>query len=103
MVFPTGGPGPRHPSQLYQATLEGLVLFAVLAVLFYRGEALARRGRLTGAFLAGYAIARMIGELFRQPDANIGFLVAGITMGQLLSLPMLAAGIGLILWSRRLT
>ena len=101
MVFPNGGPEPRHPSQLYQATLEGLVLFAVLAILAYRGAALARRGMLTGTFLAGYAIARMVGELFRQPDANIGFLVAGTTMGQLLSLPMLIAGVGLILWSRR--
>ena len=103
MVFPSGGPAPRHPSQLYQASLEGLALFAVLVLLAYRGEALARRGRLTGTFLAGYAIARLIGELFRQPDANIGFLLAGTTMGQLLSLPMLAAGIGLILWSRRPT
>ena len=101
MVFPHGGPEPRHPSQLYQATLEGLVLLLILALLAYRGQALTRHGMLTGAFLAGYALARMIGELFRQPDANIGFLVGGATMGQLLSLPMLAAGIGLILWSRR--
>ena len=64
-------------------------------------DGFARRGRLTGPFLAGYALARLLGELFRQPDANIGFLVAGTTMGQLLSLPMLAAGVGLILWSRR--
>ena len=101
MVFPHGGPEPRHPSQLYQATLEGLVLFLILALLVYRGAALTRRGMLTGAFLAGYALARMVGELFRQPDANIGFLAGGATMGQLLSLPMLIAGVGLMLWSRR--
>jgi len=93
MEFPTGGPFPRHPSQLYQAGLEGLVLLAVLAWLVHRRGGLARRGLVTGAFLAGYAMARTVGELFREPDAHIGFLDGGVTMGQLLSLPMLLIGV----------
>jgi phosphatidylglycerol:prolipoprotein diacylglycerol transferase len=92
---------PRHPSQLYQALLEGLVLFTVM-ILLARSTALrARYGFLTGAFLAGYAIARIIGEFFRQPDPFLGFLYAGATMGQLLSLPMLVAGVVLMVRARR--
>jgi phosphatidylglycerol---prolipoprotein diacylglyceryl transferase len=100
MVFPTGGPEPRHPSQLYQAGLEGLALFVLLQVLVWRPAIRARRGFVTGAFLVGYGLARLVGELFRQPDAHLGFLVAGITMGQLLSLPMVLAGGWLMLRSR---
>jgi len=97
MVFPADPAGlPRHPSQLYQAALEGLVLLAVMAVLASREAVRARRGMLTGVFLAGYAVARMIGELFREPDAFLGFLAFGTTMGQALSLPMLAAGLWLV-------
>jgi phosphatidylglycerol---prolipoprotein diacylglyceryl transferase len=97
MIFPTDREGlPRHPSQLYQATLEGIVLFIVLAVLAHRTELRRRPGFISGAFLAGYAIARMIGELFREPDAHLGFIIGPITMGQILSLPMLLAGIWLI-------
>ena len=100
MVFPGGGPLPRHPSQLYEALCEGLLLFLLLFAAERRG---ARRhpGMVSGLFLAGYAVARMSGELFRQPDVQLGFLVFGTTMGQLLSLPLLVAGIGLILWARR--
>lgn len=101
MVFPTGGPLPRHPSQLYQAFLEGLCLLVLLQVLLRIPALRARRGFITGAFLAGYAVARMLGELFRQPDAHLGFLFAGATMGQLLSLPMLAAGLWLMLRKAR--
>jgi phosphatidylglycerol:prolipoprotein diacylglycerol transferase len=96
MVFPNGGPEPRHPSQLYQAGLEGLALFAVLAVLAHRTDLRQRPGLISGVFLCGYAIARSIGELFREPDAHLGFLIGAVTMGQLLSLPMLIAGIWLI-------
>ncbi len=100
MVFPTGGPEPRHPSQLYQAGLEGIALFTLLMVLA-RSEAIrARPGFLSGAFLAGYGVARIIGEFFRQPDAHLGFLFAGATMGQLLSLPMIAVGGWLMLRAR---
>lgn len=103
MVFPAAGPTPRHPSQLYEAALEGMVLFAVLLAMERWGGARAAPGRLTGAFFVGYAVVRAIGELFREPDAHIGYLVAGTTMGQLLSLPMLVFGLFLILRSRRRT
>jgi phosphatidylglycerol:prolipoprotein diacylglycerol transferase len=99
MVFPSGGPLPRHPSQLYESLCEGLLLFLLLFAAERSG---ARRhpGTISGLFLAGYAVARMSGELFRQPDAQLGFLIFGTTMGQLLSLPLLLAGIALILWAR---
>jgi len=94
--FDGAGPALRHPSQLYQAVLEGLVLLAVMVVLSRRDAVRARAGLLTGVFLTGYAIARIAGEVFRAPDPFLGFLFAGATMGQVLSLPMLAAGLVLI-------
>jgi phosphatidylglycerol:prolipoprotein diacylglycerol transferase len=98
MVFPTGGPLPRHPSQLYEATLEGLVLFVVLAVLIRRG-ALKRPGLIVGCFAIGYALARSFSELFREPDAQLGFLWGGLTMGMLLSIPLLLAGIAFVVYA----
>ena len=101
MVFPADPQGlARHPSQLYEAALEGLVLFLALYFLVKRGW-LAHTGALSGAFLIGYALARIAAELFREPDAHLGFLLAGTTMGQLLSLPMLLCGIAIFMWSRR--
>jgi phosphatidylglycerol---prolipoprotein diacylglyceryl transferase len=100
MVFPNGGPLPRHPSQLYEATLEGLVLFAVLFVLI-RGGALKRPGTIIGAFALGYGMIRIFCELFREPDAQLGFLWQGLTMGMLLSLPLMLAGIAFIVAARR--
>lgn len=102
MVFPTGGPEPRHPSQLYQAAMEGLILFLVLNLLRWNTRAIDRPGLLSGLFLAGYGIARIIGELFRQPDAQIGYLIAGTTMGQWLSLPMVLLGLGVAWWANRI-
>jgi len=96
MVFPTGGPEPRHPSQLYQAGLEGLALGLVLFVLWRFTGLRHRPGALSGVFLAGYGIARMIGETFRQPDAHLGYLWAGFTMGQFLSVPLVLVGAGLV-------
>jgi len=101
MIFPTGGDIPRHPSQIYQALLEGVVLFTVMFTLSRREGIRARFGMLTGVFLIGYGLARIIGEFFRQPDAFLGFLFAGATMGQLLSVPMVAAGIWLVLRARQ--
>ena len=101
MVFPGGGPLPRHPSQLYQAALEGLILFLILAWFASRPGAFERRGFLSGVFLVGYGVARPIAEFFREPDAHIGFLALGTTMGQLLSLPLFALGIWLIVTSRK--
>ena len=96
MVFPGGGPLPRHPSQLYEAALEGIALFLLLRLLTHRLGALARPGLVSGMFLAGYGAARTFVELFRMPDAHIGFLASGLTMGQLLSLPMIVAGLGVM-------
>ncbi len=100
MIFPNAGPAPRHPSQLYQALLEGVVLFGVMLLLARSERLRARYGWLTGAFLCGYAVARSTGELFRQPDAFLGFLPGGVTMGQVLSAPMFLAGLVLILRAR---
>jgi phosphatidylglycerol---prolipoprotein diacylglyceryl transferase len=95
MIFPNGGPVPRHPSQLYEATLEGLLLLATLAVLI-RGGALKRPGLIIGFFAVGYAIARTFCEFFREPDEQLGFLWGGATMGQLLSVPLFLAGVAFI-------
>ncbi|HEX3860031.1 MAG TPA: prolipoprotein diacylglyceryl transferase, partial [Pseudolabrys sp.] len=100
MVFPGGGPLPRHPSQLYEATLEGLVLLAVL-YLFIRAGALKRPGLIIGSFAVVYAIARTASEFFREPDAQLGFLWGGLTMGMVLSVPLCLAGIGFILYALR--
>ena len=96
MVFPNGGPVPRHPSQLYEAVLEGFVLFFILLFMM-RSDAIRNRpGIVSGAFLAGYGIFRSFIELFREPDAHIGFIGGTITMGQVLSTPMIVVGLSLI-------
>ncbi|MBC7799242.1 MAG: prolipoprotein diacylglyceryl transferase [Gemmatimonadaceae bacterium] len=99
-IFPAAGPEPRHPSQLYQAGLEGFLLFLILIVLCRSAVVRSRFGTLSGVFLVGYGVARIVGETFRQPDAFLGFLFAGATMGQLLSVPMIVAGAWLILRAR---
>jgi phosphatidylglycerol---prolipoprotein diacylglyceryl transferase len=98
MIFPSGGPIPRHPSQLYEAALEGLLLLAVLALLV-RGGALKRPGLIIGSFAVGYALARTFCEFFREPDAQLGFLWGGATMGQLLSVPLFLAGLCFIVYA----
>ena len=92
MMFPgapDGGTVPRHPSQLYEAALEGIVLFLVLRLLTHRYHKLATPGFVAGAFVAGYGAARTFAEFFRQPDIQIGYLAGGLTMGMLLSVPMI--------------
>jgi phosphatidylglycerol:prolipoprotein diacylglycerol transferase len=97
MIFPTDPQGlPRHPSQLYEAGLEGLTLFLIMAVLARLPKMRDRPGILSGVFLIGYALARIVIENFRQPDDQVGFLFGGFTMGQLLSVPMILFGIVLI-------
>ena len=100
MVFPNGGSMPRHPSQLYEAVCEGILLFLLLFAAERLG-ARQRPGIVTGLFLAGYAVARMSGELFREPDSQLGYLVFGTTMGQLLSVPLLIAGLAITFWAQR--
>ncbi len=97
MVFPGGGLEPRHPSQLYEAVLEGLVLFAILAAAVHARRIVQRPGTVAGLFFAGYGVARIVGELFREPDAFLGFILPGLTMGQVLSIPMVLIGLVLIL------
>jgi len=100
IIFPGAGPEPRHPSQIYQAMTEGLLLFVVLLVIA-RSGGLKRPGLVAGCFGIGYGLARSFGELFRQPDPQLGFLFAGATMGQLLSVPLVAVGLWLVLRARR--
>jgi phosphatidylglycerol:prolipoprotein diacylglycerol transferase len=99
-VFPGAGPLPRHPSQLYEAVLEGLVLLIVLALLM-RAGALRRPGTIIGAFALGYGVARFICEFFRQPDAQLDYFWGWLTMGMLLSVPLMLAGIAFLWWARR--
>jgi phosphatidylglycerol---prolipoprotein diacylglyceryl transferase len=103
MVFPNDALQlPRHPSQLYEAGLEGIVLFTILAVMIRMG-ALKRPGLILGSFIMLYGLARITGEHFREPDPQLGFLWGGLTMGMLLSVPMLVAGAILIVlaWRRK--
>jgi phosphatidylglycerol:prolipoprotein diacylglycerol transferase len=102
MVFPLDPQQvPRHPSQLYEACLEGLVLFALLRLCTHVYGKLAQPGFVAGVFATGYGCARIFVELFREPDIQIGYLPGGITLGMLLSLPMVVAGIALIAWASR--
>ncbi len=96
MVFPTGGPLPRHPSQLYEAGLEGLLLFIILFSLAMFTRIREKTGMLSGLFLLGYGAARSFVEQFREPDQQLGFIWGEMTMGQLLSTPMILGGLLLI-------
>lgn len=101
MIFPNDPTQlPRHPSQLYEAGMEGILLFTVLAIMIRFG-ALKRPGMILGAFILIYGLTRIAGEHFREPDAQLGFLWGGLTMGMLLSIPMLIVGAILIVWAIR--
>lgn len=101
MVFPGTDGQLRHPSQLYQAALEGIGLFMLATLLVWVWRKFKTPGFIAGAFVAGYGVARFVVEFAREPDAQLGYLIGGLTMGQLLSLPMIALGIGITLWARR--
>ena len=96
MVFPHADNLPRHPSQLYQAALEGILLFAFLHLAGRRRAVRERPGMMTGLFLMGYAVARSIGEIFREPEVDLGSFNF-VTWGQILSVPMFAVGLYLAL------
>jgi phosphatidylglycerol:prolipoprotein diacylglycerol transferase len=98
MLFRDGGPLPRHPSQIYQFLLEGLLLF-VLLWLYARKPR--KMGQVSGAFLLGYGVFRFIAEFFREPDAHLGILQLGMSMGQWLCLPMIVGGIALWVWASK--
>ncbi|OYX34947.1 MAG: prolipoprotein diacylglyceryl transferase [Caulobacterales bacterium 32-69-10] len=101
MVFPNAGPEPRHPSQLYEAGLEGILLFCILRWATHGAKQLPRRGFVSGLFLVGYGLFRILLEGVREPDRDMPAFPLGLTMGIMLSVPMLLAGVGLILYSRR--
>ena len=98
MIFRSGGPLPRHPSQLYQFALEGVLLFAILWIYSARPRPV---GAVSGAFLIGYGALRFTAEFFREPDDFLGLLALNLSMGQWLSLPMIAVGIGMLAWAWR--
>ncbi|WP_029005663.1 prolipoprotein diacylglyceryl transferase [Azorhizobium doebereinerae] len=100
VVFPTGGDIPRHPSQLYEAGVEGLLLFIVMLVAVRLGV-LRRPALAAGIFGMGYGFGRIFGEFFREPDPQLGYLFLGTTMGMLLSLPLVLAGAGLVVYALR--
>jgi phosphatidylglycerol:prolipoprotein diacylglycerol transferase len=105
IVFPnTVGPGlpdpARHPSQLYEAGLEGIVLFLILSFLFWRTDARYKPGLLLGVFLVGYGCSRFFVEFFREPDVQLGILPWGLSMGQTLSAPMVFVGLWFIITAR---
>lgn len=101
MVFPGGGPVARHPSQLYEAALEGALLIIVLLFLFWRTRARWRPGLLVGTFTAGIALGRFTVEFFREPDAQLAEFAArtGLSMGQWLTIPLILLGLALVIWS----
>ncbi|WP_322406917.1 prolipoprotein diacylglyceryl transferase [Idiomarina sp. PL1-037] len=98
IYFPSGGPVPRHPSQLYEALLEGLLLFAVILWFQRKPRGV---GAVSGLFLLGYGVARFIVEFFREPDAHLGLLSLGMSMGQWLTLPMIILGIILMVRAKK--
>lgn len=102
MIFPGAGPIPRHPSQLYEAFSEGILLFSLQCLLVFMIPRDRRQpGLLGGTFLMGYALSRIVVEFFREPDQQIGYLFNVFTMGQLLTLPLFLCGIGMILYGKR--
>ncbi|MDO5675871.1 MAG: prolipoprotein diacylglyceryl transferase [Propionibacteriaceae bacterium] len=98
MIFPTGGDVPRHPSQLYQMLLEGILLFVLL---WFYARKHRYRGQVSGLFLLGYGIFRFAAEFFREPDAHLGILGLGLSMGQWLSIPMILAGAVMWIWATK--
>ena len=96
MVFPRGGALPRHPSQLYEAGLEGILLFSCLSVVVYRFQGLERPGLVSGIFMTGYSVFRYLVEFYREPDSHLGTFYGIATMGQMLSVPLFLIGIFLI-------
>lgn len=100
MVFPGAGADPRHPSQLYQFALEGVVLFALL---WWFSRQPRPAGSVSGLFLIGYGTLRFLVEFTREPDAHLGLLSAGLSMGQLLSLPMILVGAAFMFFAYRAT
>ena len=101
LIYPAAGPAPRYPSELIEATLEGIFLLATMATLARSDRLRLRPGYVAGCFILGYGICRFTAEFFRQPDPFLGYLWGGLTMGQLLSLPMLVIGLAMMVYAWR--
>jgi len=102
MVFPEGGPMPRHPSQLYEFLLEGVLLFMVLWFAVHKGRVLMRTGMASGIFGIGYGLSRIAVEFAREPDAHVGYIIGQwATLGMVYSLPIVAAGVWLVMYAKR--
>ena len=101
VIFPAGGEVPRHPSQLYEAGLEGIFLFLVLWMMFWKTRARFQPGKLVGAFILVYGVSRFLVEIVRQPDPGLENLSWGLSMGQTLSVPMILGGLYLVLTAKR--
>jgi phosphatidylglycerol:prolipoprotein diacylglycerol transferase len=101
IIFPDAGPEPRHPSQLYEGALEGLLLFIILWFLFWKTGARRYPGLLVGVFSVGMGVARFAVEFFREPDRQLGILETGLTMGQTLTVPLVIVGVYMIATSRK--
>jgi len=96
VVFPRAGEYPRHPSQLYEAGLEGILLFMILAALV-ASKGLKKRGLISGSFLLIYSLSRILIEFFREPDQHIGYIIPNVTMGMILSIPLMLIGLILVI------
>jgi len=101
VIFPRGGPDPRHASQVYEALLEGLLMFFVLRLLIQKFKILHHPGMASGVFLAGYGLSRIFVEFFRMPDAQLGYFFGFITMGMILSVPMVLLGLGVVWYTKK--
>ncbi|HOO51257.1 MAG TPA: prolipoprotein diacylglyceryl transferase, partial [Alphaproteobacteria bacterium] len=101
MVFPRGGELPRHPSQLYEAAFEGLLLFIILFGLMHVQKIRNCSGMIAGLFLLLYGLFRFVIEFFREPDVQLGFIFEQVTMGQILCIPMMLSGLAIMLWAKR--
>lgn len=101
MIYPQAGPVPRYPSELIEATLEGIVLFIIMLTASRSWRIRSQPGYLTGILIIGYGVARSISECFRAPDWFLGTLMFGLTMGQILSFPMIVIGVAMIVRAKR--
>lgn len=104
MIFPNGGPEPRHPSQLYEAGVEGILCFTILNLLWWFIPSIRnRRGVISGMFFILYGVGRFFLEYTREPDAHLGFIWQGFSMGQILCIPMILLGLFFVLFSKKNT
>jgi phosphatidylglycerol:prolipoprotein diacylglycerol transferase len=101
VVFPRGGDEPRHPSQLYEAVTEGIILFIILFILIHVKSIRARAGMVSAFFMIGYGVFRFGCEFYREPDIQLGFIIEQVTMGQILCIPMIITGLVILFLTKK--